>query len=159
MKRSGLQRKTPLKAKSGLKRKGMKRKPPARRSGSLASIAREVRITQGRQFREAARSQRACAACGRADRPWEAHHVVEKGHLKREGIGDLMHPDNALRLCEYPCHAQHTNAHKRLALSCLTDRNIAYAVILLGEQTAHNYLTRHYAGSDPRVDALLRNDG
>ena len=152
MKRSG-----GLKRRKPMQRKGMKRRKPRSHAGSLYKVKQEVRVVQSKAFKQAARDQRVCAVCRRGNRPWEAHHVITKSFLKGEGF-ELYHPDNALRLCEYPCHAQHTNAFARIELSCLTDRNIAYAVRLLGAPKAHSHLTRNYAGADPRVDALLRDE-
>lgn len=147
-----------LKRGSGPKRrkKGMRREPRKR-----TPAERERDKIEQRAFKEEARRQRVCAVCGRAGNdekgnpvPWEAHHVITKAYLKRYGH-PLWHPDNSLRVCSEPCHGQHTRGFKRMPLSCLTDRNIAYAVTLLGEPKAHEYLTRHYSGEDPRVDALL----
>lgn len=145
---------------------GPKRKPMRRRRKKqpLAGDEKRQLVTETRAFKEAARRQRVCAVCGRkADikgkgpNPWQAHHVITRSYLRRNAYPE-WHPDNSLRVCEHPCHEHHTCAHKRIALSCLTDRNIAYAVRLLGEGKAHNYLTRHYTGTDRRVDALLEEE-
>lgn len=155
MKRSG-----PLKRGKPLKRSSIKRKPKPRR----APAEQERLIRETRAFREEARRQRVCAVCGRTanipgegPNPWEAHHVITRSFLKRNRLAEF-HPDNSLRLCSYPCHALHSTAALRIPLTCLTDRNVAYAVRLLGEAKAHDYLTRHYTGTDPRVEALLEED-
>lgn len=154
-----MKRGKPLKRNKGLKRGGRLRQ---RRKGYKAP----TRVEQERLkiaktgFKQSARGQLVCARCsktGGRQNPWEAHHVITKTYLKRNGL-DQWHPDNALRLCVHPCHEHHTTAFERLHLNCLLDRNIDYAVRLLGEDRAYDYLTRHYVGTDPRVEALNEDD-
>ena len=104
-----------------------------------------------RMFHDAARGQKVCRMCGRGG-PFQAHHVLLKQTLAREGA-PLWTAANALRVC-HECHARH---HQRVAvipLMNLTQANIDFAFDLLGAY-AFDYLSRHYAGTDPRVDNAL----
>lgn len=150
-------RSKPLKRSNGLKRTTKSR-------SKMTRAEQEQAIRETRAFKEAGRRQSVCAKCGalafrvvdgrRVENPWEAHHVITKTFLRREHF-ELWHPDNALRLCQFPCHEHHTTAFDRLPLTVLLNCNIEYAVRLLGEDGAYSYLTRNYVGQDPRVDALL----
>jgi hypothetical protein len=113
-------------------------------------------IDDAESFFQEGRYQGCCAACG-STRSWEAHHVIQKQRCRREGA-PLYSPDNALRVCAKSpdtCHERHTTHAELLPLLCLRDENIAFAERWLGAGPAYEYLTRYYAGSDPRVDALL----
>lgn len=115
-------------------------------------------IDDPRSFWEEARWQRVCAVCKRPTRDWEAHHVIQKQRCRRERA-PLHSPDNALRLCAggpHCCHELHTTHQLLVSLACLRDENITFAANWLGAGPAYEYLTRYYAGSDPRVDSLLR---
>jgi len=132
---------------SGLKRTQMRRKPRPR--APLSDIPRQA-------FRAAARAQRACAVTGSTG-PWDAHHVIERGHLKRTWPDHEWSPENALRLSKR-VHERHTTATERVPLRCLTDENLAFAVGLMGV-AAHGYLTRRYAGHDERLELLIAELG
>lgn len=85
----------------------------------------------------------------------QQHHVVYRQEVEREG-GDTGDARNALALC-VTCHARHHGRQpgRVVELVVLRDENIEYAVDLLGAGRAYNYLRRRYAGSDPRVEALI----
>lgn len=113
-------------------------------------------IDDPESFRAEARHQGRCAACGRPG-AFDAHHVLEKRHCRLYGA-PLHSPDNALRLCSKAadrCHERHTSRQRAVPLVVLRDENIAFAARWLGRAAAYEYLTRRYAGSDPRVDQLL----
>lgn len=153
MKRTPMKKRQKPMKRTPIKRNGAPKRKPKK---AMNADERAKLLIETRAFKEAARRQQVCALCGKEatnSNPWEAHHVITQSFLKREHL-DQWHPDNSLRLCQAPCHDQHTRAFIRLPLRCLTDRNIAYAVALLGEEKAHTYLTRHYTGKDPRVDRL-----
>jgi hypothetical protein len=58
----------------------------------------------------------------------QAHHVVGKRHLKREGMADqLWDRDNGLCLCEYH-HGRHERAVQRVPRSLLSERTVAFAL-------------------------------
>ena len=117
--------------------------------------AADQAIDDPRSFYLEGKFQGRCACCNSTGR-FEVHHVIAKERCKKEHIPQHS-PDNALRLCAKSpdsCHERHTTAQERVPLSKLRDENIAFAVHL-GRGPAYNYLTRYYAGSDPRVDALL----
>lgn len=99
-------------------------------------------------FAGAAMKQRCCAVCGQGGQ-FDAHHVVEKQYLKKNKL-PLWDERNALRLCTR-CHHQHTVRSKKVPLGALTQENIDYAVLLLGDY-ASDYLTRRYDGQDPRLE-------
>jgi hypothetical protein len=119
-------------------------------------------IDSPKSFYEEGRWQACCAHCGylqrsQTVRTWEAHHVVAKQHCRFYGA-PLHSPDNALRLCAksaHSCHTLHTTHAVLLPLACLRDENIAFAARWLGPERAYEYLRLRYAGTDPRVDALL----
>lgn len=95
----------------------------------------------------------ACACCGGRDR-LVRHHATFRQTVRREG-GDEWAPANALALCT-PCHEGFHARRVPVPLSVLRDENIAFAADLLGPLAAHVYLSRRYAGTDPRVEALLQ---
>lgn len=103
-------------------------------------------------FRAEAKSQRCCAVCGSRG-GYDAHHVIEKSHLREWGLPQYV-AANCLRLCG-DCHRRHTERSKKVPLSALRNENIDYAAVLLGAGKAYNYLSRRYAGTDPRVTDLL----
>lgn len=108
-------------------------------------------------FHAEAAAMLVCAACGKPLPGWEAHHVVQKQRCRREGA-PLHSPDNALRLCAKRadrCHERHSHHQELVPLGALRDENIAFAARWLDPGPAYEYLTRYYAGTDPRVDALL----
>ena len=119
-------------------------------------------IDDSRSFYEEGRWQGHCAHCAHLGRPqtvrtWEVHHVLAKQHCRWYGAPRYS-PDNALRLCAKApraCHELHTTHGLLLPLACLRDENIAFVVRWLGADTAHEYLHRYYAGTDPRVEALI----
>lgn len=124
-----------------LKRSAMKRRP-------LAVTSPEEKA-QKAAFRAEARFQRCCQVCGSIER-WDAHHVIERQYLRINGFFQ-WDPADALRVCDN-CHRPHTLRVKPIPLTALTDRNIDYAIDLLGAEKAVAYLHDNYAGTDPRLD-------
>jgi hypothetical protein len=53
------------------------------------------------------------------------------------------------------CHASHHAASKRFQLTYLPDSVFEFARDLMGAGPASVWLARHYAGTDPRLDALI----
>lgn len=158
-----MERSGPFKRNSELKRTGFKRK---KRKFNHAYKPTKAAVTRAsvqakKDFHEAARDQRVCAVCGRAD-SFDAHHVIEASYLKREGHVVYVKA-NALRLCDRfaknNCHGKHTLGGRRVRMKELTDENIEYAFALLGPGKAENYLRRHYRGDDPRLDQLVEDYG
>lgn len=121
-------------ARSSLRRK------PRPRATSAETQAKKL-------FVEAARDQRCCAKCGNAS-GFQAHHVVERRYLKANRLPQFVSV-NALRLCP-DCHDAHTGRREPLELKHLTDENIDYAFMLLGEY-ADFYLRSLYDGEDDRL--------
>ena len=103
-------------------------------------------------FRDAARFQGICAVAGHRG-PWDAHHVVEAKWLKVNAPTLLWDPRNALRLSKR-VHERHTNWVRRVPLKALRDENIAFAFSVMGAG-AYDYLRRHYAGPDERIELAL----
>lgn len=126
-----------------------------RRSRHLTTRT-DIEIANQQNFKEAARYQRVCAVCG-SGKSWDAHHVVAKSKLKREGLF-WWDTRNALRLCDEfsdnDCHGKHTAGEKKVPLSALTDDNISYAFEVLGPR-AVDYLRRTYSGEDARLGVAL----
>lgn len=124
--------------------------------------ALDIEIANKQAFRQAAVDQRFCAVCEHPGKPhtYDAHHVVPKSKLKKEGFeeSDRYDTRNCLRVCnEYGgnCHQGHTDAMRKIPLSALTDDNIAYAFEILGAR-AYYLLHRQYAGDDERVETALK---
>lgn len=109
-----------------------------------------------------ARAQGYCASCAYHGRTqivssWQAHHVIQRQRCRRERA-PLFSPDDALRVCSgspAACHERHTTHQELLPVGCLRDENIAFAERWLGAGPAIIYFETYYAGSDPRIDALL----
>lgn len=122
----------------------------------MTSIAPE--INDHSAFWNEARFQVFCAGCERAKGSWEAHHVVYQQECVRAGAPEHS-PRNVLRVCTVVpggCHqSHHAGTRWKIPLLALRECNIAFAEQYLGAGRAYNYLTRHYGGSDPRVEALL----
>lgn len=126
--------------------KPLKRSPIKRRPSKALSLEERAATAA---FRAEARWQRCCQVCGAIDR-WDAHHVVERQYLRINRLPQ-WDPKNALRACER-CHRLHTLRIAAIPLTALTDRNIDYAIELLGAEKAVAYLHDNYAGTDPRLD-------
>lgn len=100
------------------------------------------------------RSQAAarCVCCGSDDR-LQLHHVIYAQNVRRAG-GDPWDPRDSLTTC-IRCHCGHHHGTKgRIALTLLRDENLDFAFELLGA-AAYDYLRRHYAGDDPRLEERL----
>lgn len=121
-------------------------------------------VANPKSFRLEARSQIVCAYCGKA-RPFHAHHVLDKGELRKHGItGNAAYDTrNALRLCddlragiEGRCHLQFENRRIEIACKKLRDSNIAYVFEVMG-RAALDYLRQEYTevDADPRVESKL----
>lgn len=75
------------------------------------------------------------------------HHIVREQHVRLEG-GDCWDTDNALWVgvdftCR--CHERHHSACKRIPLSLVPLRAVAFAEGLYGLERARDYLSREYA--------------
>jgi len=87
-----------------------------------------------------------CAACGQRDR-LVRHHVVTESRVRAAG-GNPYDLANSLSLgagFRCSCHRDHHSACARLPISCLSDDALAFAVDLLGEHQAAEYLRRYYS--------------
>jgi len=86
-----------------------------------------------------------CAVCGE-EGPLERHHVIKRQHLRAEGlpVWDLRNSMLLGRYCR--CHSRHTNAAVLIPLAAVPVEAQLYAVELLGEARAADYLARFYAG-------------
>lgn len=136
MKRTPLTRKTPLE----------RRTPLQPGSGGLA-----------RGNGPATRARRETAPeAWRAGVPYgcHRHHVVYRQHVASAG-GDIWDLRNGVIL-DAARHAAHHSGMTPLALTDLPDSAFEFARELLGPPGAWSYLARRYAGTDPRLDALLR---
>lgn len=110
-------------------------------------------VSNPESFWYEARAQMCCAECGSTGE-FDAHHAVERQELRRRGLPE-WDTRCALRLCPLTggCHGGQTSKLHKIQLTNLTDDNVAYAFEALGA-AAYYYLRRHYAGYDPRVEAL-----
>jgi hypothetical protein len=133
VKRTPLKRKTPLRSS-----KTYKRYPPelglvpllkrvglapisARRRAQKAADGRRA-AAEGSDFRRAVVSV-SCVVCGRSNAHAvketgfgiQAHHGVPQAVLRRLGLRHLLwDPDNAVAVCEEPCHRRHTGRQQRI---------------------------------------------
>jgi len=131
MKRSRLERKTPLRARVGLRRR------PKRHAETSAE--REAR------FAWHAVHQGWCSCgCNRFSMHLQWHHVLTKERLKRENRHDLLwDPANAMPL--HPdCHERHTNHSRKIPIEFVPVEAMAFAVDVLGEGGAAAYFASHY---------------
>jgi hypothetical protein len=79
------------------------------------------------------------------NQPLERHHVITEQTVRREH-GDPWNLCNSMELGRYcACHRRHTSAAGRLPLTAVPDAALAFAVDLLGEARAADYLARYYA--------------
>ncbi len=86
-----------------------------------------------------------CEVCGMRG-PLERHHVVAEQVVRREH-GAVWDLSNSLELGRYcACHRRHTNAVSRLPRSAVPPSAERFAVELLGEDRAADYLSRYYSG-------------
>lgn len=104
--------------------------------------------------------------CGCPDPPVHRHHAITKEEIKRvhrsavrEGrvtrpLKVLLDDERNLVPAAHTCHGSHHAASQRYRLEALPDSVFEFAAEVLGIR-AHAYLTRHYAGEDARLDALL----
>lgn len=133
MKRSPLKRKTPLRSRSKLAQKSWLRR---RRKPAVSAKEKEAREAFGK-----ATSAARCCVCGRTRyQAWrdgtklDAHHVIPRERLKKvcsarrlpvtEVLWDRR---NRAWVCQQPCHANHTSAHRRIPRSRLPASAIEFA--------------------------------
>ena len=139
-----------------MKRTALRRKPKNRNRPRVSDREREaLEDLLRRDFHDAAGKQKRCAACGKRA-SFQAHHVLYRQHLRAEGLPQ-WDVRGALRVCDEiagNCHARHHNRREPIALTKLTDENIAYAFEVLGAG-AYDYLRLRYAGDDPRLESHL----
>lgn len=115
-------------------------------------------MTASEGFWLEARSQRACAVCGRAGgrpdfrgRTWHAHHIISRQRLRRLGRPQFD-ARGALRLCT-DCHmSSEWGGVNRVQIKTeqLTDQGICYVVEVF-EAAAEVFLCNEYTGADERL--------
>lgn len=89
---------------------------------------------------------------GREGQPYQLHHVTLEQTVVRYG-GDIWDPRNCLRIATH-VHRLHHDRVRVIPAQCLLEQNIAYAFELMG-RAAYPYLTRTYAGTDPRIERAI----
>ena len=144
---------------------------PGKRRGVPAGYCRK--LCHQRDVRDRRRSERVrkenrdlaihprqCRQCGEG-RGLTLHHCVYRQELRRIAAGDRgyfarvdVDYRNLIPLCE-ECHAMHHQRVRPLPLVVLPDAVYAFARDLMGDGRAYNYLARHYAGEDARLEALI----
>lgn len=73
----------------------------------------------------------------------QIHHVVYQQHVRRNG-GSVRDSRNFMLLC-HDCHRRHHNRVAPIPRSSLPAAAVEFAVELLGEDYADDYLARRYA--------------
>lgn len=120
-------------------------------------------------------TRRRCV-CGCPRRAVQRHHCVTQARLRQaaqeaaradpEGpcwerrFGALRASQRNLVWIAVECHAAHHHhgvRQRRLRLAVLPDSVFEFAAEVLGAARAYNYLRRRYAGSDMRLEFLLRD--
>jgi hypothetical protein len=130
VKRSALQRRTPLKPVSSKRRKHL----------------RLVEDEPGRDAWKKARYGR-CEICGAFGR-LVLHHVVYEQHVRKHG-GDPWDLRNSLKVGAFgvcDCHERQHNAAQRIELRAISDEALDYAIELLGTYVAALYFSSRYDG-------------
>lgn len=93
-----------------------------------------------------------CTYCARQRSRLTQHHVIYVQRL-RVLKADVWDPRNRMTVCNDAHMAHHKRASVILTLD-LPDSAYAFARDVMGAGAAHEYLSRRYAGDDPRLDAL-----
>lgn len=106
--------------------------------------------------------------CGCGQRAAAKHHVIYQQEVRRcwrdkAGRGarsippltKLLRDERNLVPMALVCHSLHHSGSRKLALLKLPDGAFEFAAWLMGRGPAFNYLGQSYAGSDPRLAALL----
>lgn len=96
---------------------------------------------------------KARCVCGCGAKAVQRHHVIYRQHLRQAG-GSVKDARNLVPIA-HACHGGHHSGARRLRVVRLPDPVFEFAIELLGAERAALYLGRYYAGSDPRLDALL----
>lgn len=129
-------KRTPLKRRSALKRS-------AARSRAHLSVVKTP--APGEREWKTPRWGR-CENCGWiAVVPLHGHHVVARQVLARAGLNQ-WDERNKMSLCPR-CHFEHEYGmeNRKIGLEKVPERALAFAVDVLGEDQAAEYLQRHYA--------------
>lgn len=87
----------------------------------------------------------ACSVCGATGR-LERHHVIALQHCRMLGAPLFDLRDSMLLGAHCRCHRDQTSAAARIPLSKVPPEAREFAVELLGEPAAEEYLARFYAG-------------
>lgn len=111
--------------------------------------------------------------CGcKRQRGVQFHHAIYKQEIRKRLLSEhkaanIAGPPDTIRERQVladrrnlvpvgpKCHANHHSRVKPLALTMLPDSVYEFAEELMGAGPAYEYLRRRYAGSDPRLEALL----
>jgi hypothetical protein len=97
--------------------------------------------------------------CGCGRRAGHDHHVITRQELRRRVSPERSYRSlqtdrrNIVRVA-FDCHFDHHAQMRPFDLRCFPDAVFEFAGELLGAY-AYDYLSRYYAGHDPRLDALL----
>lgn len=86
--------------------------------------------------------------------PLGGKNYVDRAERSARQAELLKDPRNLVPVA-WQCHQNHHAGSARFPLAVLPDSVYEFAVEVLGAGPAYEYLKAHYAGSDPRLDALL----
>lgn len=97
--------------------------------------------------------------CGCGERAVHLHHCVTAAYIVRAAdtraeAKTLLKDERNLVPVAFRCHGNHHARSKKYELGMLPDSVFEFGRELLGAGPAHGFLTRAYAGTDPRLDAL-----
>lgn len=93
-----------------------------------------------------------CVFCAERRSHLTQHHVVYVQRL-RTLKADAWDPRNRMTICN-DAHMAHHRRSKVIQVAELPDLAFEFAREIMGAGAAHEYLSRRYAGTDPRLDAL-----
>lgn len=93
-----------------------------------------------------------CVFCARHRSHLTNHHVIYVQRL-RTLKADAWDPRNRMTICN-DAHMAHHKRSSVILAAALPDSAYAFAREVMGAGAAHEYLSRRYAGDDPRLDSL-----
>lgn len=122
------------------------RRTPLARSAPLRARRKPAAVSEpGRKEWKRARAGW-CDVCGHFSLVLHGHHVLYEQIVRREG-GDPWAAENRMDVCSL-CHMNHHSGARKIALSKVPARAVAFAVALVGEYRAADFFSRRYGAEE-----------
>lgn len=128
-----------------MKRSGIKRTKPLR-ARTRRSPATPARLAWGEPT-----SGNCQCGCDRWALWLEAHHVLTRNRLRQEGRLDVEWDTRNRMYLHKDCHTRHTDAVRRVPISSIPQQAIDFCREILGDGPAGIYLARTYWGDTDQV--------